>query len=304
MLTKAMTKEGKIRTKVAERQEQAKKNFLNEKLRFVMIDGMGKIIPDLEWKPKRSKFSMTGLQAFIKRSPYPNFELDFYCNEEGDILDPADTIRLAEQDPRYYTLIPKVRRLPVDINRDPRYVGQSVMILKNMPLRSKNAYLETSEQALRAYFMYAIIEDDPVLKPVETEIDRSKALLEALDKRTRLLKKQRFFDDNGNELSEGKSEEERDVIYKYLGNERNKIAELMRRQEEVHAKFTKWRKGMGISFELAKKDKVTQTADWFVRFFGVQDAKKMEDLMIAKTDWPGILLATSTGGCSQMRITL
>jgi hypothetical protein len=48
---------------------------------------------------------------------------------------------------------------------------------------------------------------------------------------------------------------------------------------------------MGIELIKGDEDKNTDTCIWFVRFYGTDDCKEMEQLLMEKEDWPGINLA-------------
>ena len=48
---------------------------------------------------------------------------------------------------------------------------------------------------------------------------------------------------------------------------------------------------MGIELIKGEEDRNTDTCCWFVRFYGTEDCKEIEQLLIEKEDWPGINLA-------------
>ena len=48
---------------------------------------------------------------------------------------------------------------------------------------------------------------------------------------------------------------------------------------------------MGLEITKGGIDRNTETATWFVRFYGTKDAKEMEDLLMKKEDWASIKLA-------------
>ena len=46
-----------------------------------------------------------------------------------------------------------------------------------------------------------------------------------------------------------------------------------------------------MQFTKGEVDRNTETATWFIRFYGTKDAQEMEDLLMKKDDWAAIKLA-------------
>lgn len=85
------------------------------------------------------------------------------------------------------------------------------------------------------------------------------------------------------------AENEREVLYKAYLEERSVGEKQLKNKTEALKRFEAYRRQMGMTFTLAETDMNTQTRSYYVKFFGTADANDMEDLLLAKDDWIGVL---------------
>ncbi len=95
-------------------------------------------------------------------------------------------------------------------------------------------------------------------------------------------------------MSTEDAEVQREILYSAYSEERLAAEKRLKNRVTNLSAHTVWRRQMGIDFSMGSVDENTQTAQWFVRFYGVDDANEMEDLLIDKEDWPGCIFSFST----------
>lgn len=88
-------------------------------------------------------------------------------------------------------------------------------------------------------------------------------------------------------MTTDEAEVQREILYSAYSEERLTAEKRLKNKESNFKAHTVWRRQMGIEFSMGAVDENTNTAQWFVRFYGVEDAEEMEDFLIDKEDWPG-----------------
>jgi hypothetical protein len=131
-------------------------------------------------------------------------------------------------------------------------------------------------------------------RPFFSDIAKIKEVIKDIDKKIKQVSKLDFHDESGNPMSQERAEAERATLYNAYGEERVKAEKRLKVKEFNLLAHTEWRKRMGIDFTLGEIDENTETATWYVKFYGTKDAGEIEDLLIHKLDWGGIKLACSS----------
>ena len=116
-------------------------------------------------------------------------------------------------------------------------------------------------------------------------------LIDSIDSNLLKIPKLEFLDESGKPYPIEKARAERESLYNLLSTQRVVAEEDMDLAEKNLQNHINWRRTMGIELIKGEEDKNTDTCSWFVRFYGTEDAKEIEELLIEKEDWPGINLA-------------
>lgn len=191
---------------------------------------------------------------------------------------------------------PEVLRTPMDIRKNPKFDGQTVFLITYVPLKCKDERTPVDPLALREWMLFALVEEDPFAKKFHIEIDRYKLLMEEVDQQIVRIPRMLFLNPDGSKMSDIEAREQRELLFEKFGAERVEHEAKISEVERNLAAHVEWRRKMGISFTKGAVDNNTATCSWMVRFYGTDDAKEMEDLLIKKRNWPGIKLAAGRGG--------
>ena len=116
---------GKVKARDVSRNQARKNKFMSEVITIIMNDDQGKLIPGCKFKFVRKKFSAKALSLSMKRCPFPNIDIDYFCDNNGTAVWMEDMLLKSLEHPAYYVIVPKVKRSPVDIRNDPTYAGQT-----------------------------------------------------------------------------------------------------------------------------------------------------------------------------------
>jgi hypothetical protein len=290
-LTAALETGGQINTRDLRRNEARKNKFLGEIITIVITDNYGKVIPGCKFKFARKNFNMKTLRLAMKRCPYPNLDIDYFCDNNGTAIWMEDMLLRALPDPAYYIIVPRMRRKAYDVREDPTYDGQTMFMVTDVPLQCKDGRTPVDMDTIKEWFLFAINEEDPNLKSSKAAIQEAKEFIAAIDKKIRGVPKIVFRDGDGRVLDPKQAEAQRDILYKAYLEERTVGEKQLKNKSEAEKRFEDYRRQMGMVFTPGDIDTNTQTISYYIRFHGTADAHTMEDLLLKKDDWIGIKLA-------------
>ena len=281
----------KARDKENKRTAFKKDAFLNQIVKIRLLDETGYLLDGCEWTMSRRRLTLDKLMVLIKRSPLPKTEIDFFYDQTGVPIWMEDMLLKAQPIPAFYTIVPETKRYPYDVRQDLKFEGQSIFTISQVPLKAKDEETVFDDAALREWFVCAIVEEDPHSKPLFAKIQPVKDIIAEIDKKIKGISKMKFFDENGKELDDDKSELEREVLYNAFGEDRLVAEKRLKKFVNNYDAHVAWRKTIGLKFEQLEVDENTGTAMLQVRLYGHEDADDMEDLLIAKDNWAGIRVA-------------
>jgi hypothetical protein len=132
ILTETLQKEEKVNYKSFEKSIAKRKEFLAQNIDVKMEDpANGNHCKfSVARKGLRSQFV---LNALIRKSQFSNQEIDYFVDQDGNMFWLEDMFTKSLPAPYFYTIIPKVRRLPEDIKRSNCYIGETIIKLQNVP---------------------------------------------------------------------------------------------------------------------------------------------------------------------------
>eukprot|EP01032_Pedospumella_encystans_P022867 gene22867-25899_t len=186
---------------------------------------------------------------------------------------------------------PEVLRKPQDIRDDPRYEGQTQFMIDWVPMKCRDEKTPVDEISLREWILFAVVEEDPASKVYYDDIAKINKLIDGIDFNLLKIPKLEFLDQDGKPYPIEKARAEREALYNLLSAQRTTAEEDLELAERNLKNHNDWRRSMGVELIKGEEDKNTDTCTWFVRLYGTDDAKELEDLLIEKEDWPGIKLA-------------
>ena len=276
--------------KEVDRERNAKAKWLNQLINIKIKDAAGNVPIGCEFRVQRRRLTLKAVQDLVNRCPV-KMEIDYFYDSSGSAVWPTDMVTRSQPDPEIYYIVPKVRRIPFDIAKEARYEGQKVFVMSRVPLRTKDESTEVIADTLKEYLLYALMEVDPYSIPFYNRMAKIKEEIKAIDDKIKKVPKMEFRDQDGNELSQEEADVERETIFTAYSEERIACDKRYKRQENALAGHKQWRRNMGIQFTKGEIEKATETATWYVRFYGTKDAKEMEELLIGKDDWASIKVA-------------
>jgi hypothetical protein len=269
---------------------------LNEFIHFKILDELGRplvdddgdILRSSEFKIARKNIKAENLKEFIQRSPMPDLEIDFFTESEtNDAFWLEDLKAQAKSQPMYYVVIPIRNKVPDDILNDPKYEGQTILVVANVPLMCKDESQPVDVATLREWFLCAIIEVDPSLVPFREAIEEAKKSIKPIEFKMKEVAKMQFKDKDGQPMVGAALIEERKMVYQaYLAQKKLAEAKVAKEIARLN-KEIEWRRRINIDFLMMSVDDNAQTASWQVRLYGVPNASELEDLLLEKGDWAG-----------------
>jgi hypothetical protein len=184
-------------------------------------------------------------------------------------------------------------RDPEDIRLDPKYGGQTEILLKFVPLKCIDESTDVLADTLREWIVYAIVEEDPLSQGFFDKIQRFNEVIAEIESNMKKVPHLSFYDENGKPKPEKEARFEREKLFTKLGEE---LAHAEGRLDDTNRELKnhiEWRKKMGVHLSQVDIDKNTGTATWLLRLSGTDDAQEIEDLLLQKRNWQGVKLAVS-----------
>lgn len=186
---------------------------------------------------------------------------------------------------------PEVLRKPEDVRDDPRFAGQTEIMVTWVPIKCRDEKTVVDESALREWILFAAVEEDDGMLVYYEDIDKINKVIGEIDKHLKKIPNLEFVKDDGKKFNVEEARVERARLYELFSNERLGAETDLEIANENLKNHIAWRKSMGVELRKGETDKNTDTCSWYFRLHGTDDALLMEDLLIMKENWPGIKLA-------------
>eukprot|EP01041_Mallomonas_annulata_P004693 gene4693-9301_t len=276
------------------RDKERQKAWLSELIRFKRLDDEGNLQKGCEWRVARRRCNREFLQKLVDNCPLP-CQIDYVFDNGTSSIQIEDIIKLARTDPVYYVFAPKIDRKPKDIIEDPRYSGQTLFVIYDVPLRSLDG-IQVDAIAIREWLLAGTAEIDPKSAVIYDDIIAIKEKIVQVEKKIKTVPKIDIRDKRGELLPDDQANEERQNLYNYYNDEKIAIQKVLAAREEDLEFVSHKRKKMKMNIYRADIDEVKDCGLWHVQLFG-DDADLVEDLLIGKTDWHDINL--SMGNATQ-----
>lgn len=87
-----------------------------------------------------------------------------------------------------------------------------------------------------------------------------------------------------------KASEQRALLFEQCGEERLQMENELKEKKHFYEVHISSRRNMGIEMTQGKRDENTDTCSWYFRFFGGEDSQLVEELLIKKKNWTGVVL--------------
>jgi hypothetical protein len=181
-------------------------------------------------------------------------------------------------------------RKPEDIRDDTKYMGQTEVMLTNVPMYTENERTPVDEETVREWILYGISEEDPLSQDYFDEIQMLTEKIGEVEMKLKKIPKIEFTDENGGPMPEELAKEERNKLFTTYGNERAVLEQQLEDVERGLQEHLKRRKTMTINLVRGEIDQNTHTCIWHMKLSGTEDCYEIEDLLLLKENWSGIRL--------------
>lgn len=185
----------------------------------------------------------------------------------------------------------EILRDPEDILVDPKYGGQTEILLKYVPLHCIDGKTTLDVKTLKEWIICAIVEEDPVSQKFFDDIQKLNDLIEDIEKNIRKIPKIAFLDDDGNPKPEEDAKKEREKLFVKYGEELMEAESKLDSNNRRLKEHIEWRRNMGIDLTQVLTDPTTSTSIWKMEMSGADDIEEIEDSLLSKRNWSGIKLA-------------
>lgn len=288
-LNELLDSQDKVKMKSLERENRRKIKWLSELISFKRIDSNGNVPKGCEWTVARKKVTKKFIQDLVNRCPLPCL-IDYVYDSHG-IAHWFDDLMMTAQSNTIYTIAPQLLRSPEDVASHPTYQGQTSVFLKYIPNAANDGKTLVTMNDLKEFIWYSISEIDPTAKEIQKSIQKIQEEVNEITKVIKRIPKQELLDNTGKPLSVEEADEERQIMYDLYGKAKYQIEVKLKKRQEDLENHHKWRRTMGLDILKVDEDANTETSTYEVRLFGTNDAKEIENALVAKDDYLGIKLA-------------
>ena len=230
--------------KAQDREELRKKNWLTELIKIQRLDDEGNLKKGCEWLIPRRRLNYDYLNNLSQRCPLP-CTIDCFIDNNGECITFEDIQKKANPEPYYYIIIPKIKIKPEDILENSKYSGQSIFMIKDVPLRSLDGQHDVDGTALREWILLAISEIDPVSGLIYDEMREINDRIREVDEKIRMVPQLDLRDKKGKKLPDDKADEERQTLYMAYGEEKLRVTRELQDKEKDLEEHVRWRRTIG-----------------------------------------------------------
>lgn len=188
-------------------------------------------------------------------------------------------------------IIEEITRIPEDIRGTPKFQGHTSFIIKGIPQKCTDETTPVTEADLKAWIMFAIVEEDPYAKHFFVDMKNINTDISKIDESLKKVPHMAILSVDGKKMDVDREREQRNIIYKQLGEQRSAAEDALLTVQQNLKLHVEWRKRMSIEFIKGAVDLNTDTCSWTVIIGGTADALEMENLLVKKINWPSINLA-------------
>eukprot|EP01033_Poteriospumella_lacustris_P008497 gene8497-6140_t len=187
----------------------------------------------------------------------------------------------------------EILRKPIDVRDDTKYMGQTEVIIKDVPMFTVDERTPVNEDSVRDWVLYAVSEEDPYSQEFYDEIQRLTVVIGEVEAKLKKIPKIVFADETGTPYPEERAKEERIKLFEKYGGERTLAENALEEIDRDLKEHIAWRKTMGVNLERGEVDNNARTCMWHMTLSDAPDCQEIEDLLLMKQNWSGIKLATS-----------
>ncbi|CAM9669143.1 unnamed protein product [Scytosiphon promiscuus] len=287
-------KEPGVSLKTLERDATRKKAWWNEKIQLACMDKDGEPMPGCAWKVPRRRLTQAVLQSMCLNCP-ARIKIEYLKDQTtGDIVWPPDAQLHCHPLPWSYSVVAveekEARGLPlfakvIDRSKDVSYYGDLRIMIFNV----------TSEE-VKAWLLCGLLEEDEDVKEAQDIVrsveDKAKVVEHNLSRvgYMKFSEKTGFGKDERQTLTEEEQAAKREERHNALSAQRDKMEEDVTEARDILEGILTERRNTEVHLEQVNVQPKVGTCTYYVSFPGFY-GPTLEDIVCAKTDWPGIKLA-------------
>ncbi|CBN76999.1 MORN domain repeat containing protein [Ectocarpus siliculosus] len=261
--------------KTLERDASRKKAWWNEKIQIACMDKDGEPIQGCAWKVPRRRLTEVVLRNMCLTCP-EHVKIEYLKDQTtGDIVWPPHAQMHCHPLPWNYAVVAMEEKEVIDRSRDPTYYGDVQIMIFNVPLNTNNEKTEARE-------IVRTLEAEA--KMVEHQLSRVGYM--------KFTKKTGFGKDEKQLLTDEEQAAKREERNEALSAERDKMEEDVAEARDMLEGILKKTKDTPVHLEQGNVQKKVGNCTYYVSFPGFY-GPTLEDIVCAKTDWPGIKLAAA-----------
>eukprot|EP00904_Undaria_pinnatifida_P007369 jgi/Undpi1/3762/HiC_scaffold_16.g07131.m1 len=287
--------------KTLSRDAKRKKAWWTEKIHIACLDEDGEPAKNCAWKVPRHHLTPIWLETMCLKCPM-HVKVDYLKDQTtGDIVWPPDAQMKCHTLPWRYAVVAVEEKAVVDFSRDPFYYGDVRIMIFNVPLKTNNDGAEVSAEDITAWLLCGLLEEDDEVKEAREILVTLEAEAKTVEHSLSRVGYMKFTQKSGfgkadkqlytDEEQAAKRMEQHDA----LSAQRDKMEEDVTEARALLESILKKRANTPVNLERASVQTSCGTCTYYVDFPGFQGAR-LEDIVCAKTDWPGIKLATKHDG--------
>ncbi|CAM9720967.1 unnamed protein product [Ectocarpus sp. 6 AP-2014] len=293
--------------KTLERDASRKKAWWNEKIQIACMDKDGEPIQGCAWKVPRRRLTEVVLRNMCLTCP-EHVKIEYLKDQTtGDIVWPPHAQMHCHPLPWNYAVVAmeeKEARCVIDRSRDPTYYGDVQIMIFNVPLNTNNEKTEVTSEEVKAWLLCGLLEEDEDVKEAREIVRTLEAEAKMVEHQLsrvgymKFTKKTGFGKDEKQLLTDEEQAAKREERNEALSAQRDKARRLRLMEEDVAEArdmlegILKKRKDTPVHLEQGNVQKKVGNCTYYVSFPGFY-GPTLEDIVCAKTDWPGIKLAAA-----------
>eukprot|EP00903_Cladosiphon_okamuranus_P013542 g12614.t1 len=284
--------------KTLERDAQRKKAWWNEKINIACMDTDGEPMLGCAWRVPRHRLTEVALRTMCLACP-AHVKIEYLKDQTtGDIVWPPDAQMHCQPPPWSYAVIAVEEKQVVDRSKDPSYYGDVQIMIFNVPLKTINESTEVTSEEVKAWLLCGLLEEDEDVKEAQEIVRTLEAEAKVVEHNLSRVGYMKFSEKVGfgkeerQTLTDEEQAAKREEKHQALSAQRDKMEEDVTEARDMLESILKQRKATPVNLEQANVQPKVGTCTYYVSFPGFY-GPTLEDIVCAKTDWPGIKLAAS-----------
>ncbi|CAM9884564.1 unnamed protein product [Pylaiella littoralis] len=260
------------------------------------MDTDGEPIRECAWMVPRHRLTEIALKTMCLTCP-EHIKIGYLKDKStGDIVWPPDAQLNCHPLPWSYAVIAVEEREARPSPDDPFYSGDLQLMIVGVPLTARDDATKVTSEDVKAWLLCGLLEEDEDVKEARDIVRTLEAEAKVVEHNLSRVGYMKFTEKTGfgkeetQMLTDEEQAAKREERHEALSAQRDKMEENVADARDMLEGVLKQRNNTPVNLEQANVRTEIGTCTFYVSFPGFY-GPTLEDIVCAKTDWPGLKLA-------------